>query len=274
MAVISGRDRRDVEQLVGIDNISHAGSHGFDISGPSDQHIESRQGSDFLPVIERAEGELRDRLEQIEDALVGRRRSPGRWNPDNSQLRRHVNAAIAYNLWQYYQVTGDMQFLSFCGAQMLLEIARFWASIATYNHDLDRYELLGVMGPDEYHDGYPDSDKPGLDNNACPNIMATWILSRALDLFEIPAEVEGREVCERIGLAEGEPDRWREISRKMRIVFHADGIIRQFEGYDRLQEFDWEGYRQKYGDMQRLDRILEAEEGTPTATRHPSRRMC
>src|SRR5690606_37414228 len=33
----------------------------------------------------------------------------------------------------------------------------------------------------------------------------------------------------------------------------------QFEGYERLEEFDWEGYRAKYGDIQRLDRILEAE---------------
>jgi alpha,alpha-trehalase len=29
----------------------------------------------------------------------------GRWLPDNSHLQRHINAAIAYNLWQYYQVT-------------------------------------------------------------------------------------------------------------------------------------------------------------------------
>ena len=84
----------------------------------------------------------------------------GRWIPDNSHLQRHVNAAIAYNLYQYYQVTGDMEFLSFYGAEMMLEIARFWASLATYNADLDRYEILGVMGPDEYHDGYPDAEGP------------------------------------------------------------------------------------------------------------------
>jgi alpha,alpha-trehalase len=49
----------------------------------------------------------------------------------------------------------------------------------------------------------------------------------------------------------------------MRLVFHGDGIISQFEGYDRLLEFDWEGYRKKYGNIQRLDRILEAEGDTP-----------
>ena len=44
---------------------------------------------------------------------------------------------------------------------MLIEIARFWASAATYNPELDRYEILGVMGPDEYHDAYPDAGQPG-----------------------------------------------------------------------------------------------------------------
>lgn len=73
----------------------------------------------------------------------------GRWIPDNSHRQRHVNAAIAYDIWQYYQVTGDMEFLCFYGAEMFLNIARFWASIATYNDKLARYEILGVMGPDE-----------------------------------------------------------------------------------------------------------------------------
>jgi trehalose/maltose hydrolase-like predicted phosphorylase len=53
--------------------------------------------------------------------------------------------------------------------------------------------------------------------------------------------------------------RWDEISRKLFVPFHGDGIISQFEGYEKLEEFDWEGYRQKYGNIQRLDRILEAE---------------
>lgn len=57
--------------------------------------------------------------------------------------------------------------------------------------------------------------------------------------------------------------RWREITRKMRIAFHGDGIISQFEGYETLEGFDWEGYRQPYGDSHRLDRILGAEGDTP-----------
>ena len=187
----------------------------------------------------------------------------GRWIPDNTHLQRHVNAAIAYNIFQYYQVTGDMEFLSFYGAEMFLEIARFWAHMATYNPKIERYEILGVIGPDEYHDAYPDSDKPGLNNNAYTNIMAVWILCRAQDILEMLPEDRAQELRESLNLNPEEIEQWLDISRKMRLVFEDDGIISQFEGYGDLEEFDWEGYRQKYGDIQRLDRILEAEGDTP-----------
>ena len=187
----------------------------------------------------------------------------GRWNPDNSRLQRHVNSALAYNIWHYYQVTEDLEFLSFYGAEMFLEIARFWAGKTTYNKEIDRYEILGVMGPDEYHDAYPGASEPGLDNNAYTNIMAVWLLQRALDILDLLSEPEHIQVCEKIDLTESEKALWRNISQKMKVVFQDDGIISQFEGYEQLQEFDWEGYRQKYGDIQRLDRILEAEGDTP-----------
>ena len=183
----------------------------------------------------------------------------GRWIPDHTQVQRHVNAAIAYNIYQYYQATRDLEFLAFYGAEIILEIARFWASVATYNKDLDRYEILGVMGPDEYHDAYPEASSPGLNNNAYTNIMAVWVLTHALEVLQTLPEDRASELCEKLQINQEEIDLWRDISRKMRLVFHDDGIISQFEGYDRLQEFDWEHYRRKYGNIQRLDRILEAE---------------
>jgi len=187
----------------------------------------------------------------------------GRWLPDNSHLQRHVNVAVAYNVWQHYQVTGDLEFLSEHGAEMLLEIARFWASITTYNRTLDRYEILGVMGPDEYHDGYPDRDRPGLDNNAYTNVMAAWVLCRALDTLGLLPEHRRMELEERLDLRREEVDRWEEVSRKLLVCFHDGDIISQFEGYERLQELDWEGLRRRHGDIRRLDRILEAEGDSP-----------
>jgi len=186
----------------------------------------------------------------------------GRWLPDNSHLQRHVNIAIAYNVWQHWAVTASIPFLRFTGAELLIEIARFLASLATYNPKLDRYEILGVMGPDEYHDAYPGSDRPGLDNNAYTNIMTVWVLLRAIEALDVLPPYYRREVVDELGVGEDELEHWHDITRRMRVVFDEDGIIQQFDGYDRLLEFDWEGYRAKYGDIQRLDRVLEAEGDT------------
>ncbi|MGA6924649.1 MAG: glycosyl hydrolase family 65 protein, partial [Desulfosarcina sp.] len=191
----------------------------------------------------------------------------GRWIPDKSRLQRHVSAAIAYNVYQYYQVTRDMEFLCFYGAEMVLEIARFWSSIATFNREKDRFVILKVMGPDEYHDAYPDADSPGLNNNAYTNVMAVWVLERALEILDnLPEDICG-QLLEKLDLQPEERRRWQDITRKMFIPFHDDGIISQFEGYERLEEFDWDGYRGRYGDIQRLDRILENEDDTPNRYR-------
>ena len=189
----------------------------------------------------------------------------GRWLTDNSHRQRHINSAIAYNVWKYYQVTEDHEFMHAYGAEMLIEIARFWASIAVYNTATDRYEIKGVMGPDEYHTAYPDADPDkagGVDNNAFTNIMAAWVFDRARDAIALLPQADCRKLCESIGLDFAETDFWEDISRKLRVPLHDDGIISQFDGYDKLEEFDWKGYASKYGDIQRLDRILEAEGDT------------
>ena len=186
-----------------------------------------------------------------------------RWLEDNTHLQRHVNSAIVYNIWQYYQVTGDSEFLSYYGAEMILEIARFWSSIATYNSSEKRYEILGVIGPNEYHDAYPESIDPGVNNNAYTNIMAVFVLNKALELQNILSEMQFSELCEKLQIEQAEIERWEEIRKRMKIPFHEGNIISQFEGYEDLKELDWEAYRKKYSNIQRLDRILEAEGDSP-----------
>ncbi|MEX2381893.1 MAG: glycosyl hydrolase family 65 protein, partial [Opitutales bacterium] len=183
----------------------------------------------------------------------------GRWIPDNTHLQRHVSAAIAYNVWQYFEATGDTEFLAFHGAEMMIEISRFWVSMTAYNDELDRYEIHGVMGPDEYHDSYPGAEEPGLTNNAYTNIMVSWLLDHAEKVLDLLSADRSRELREFLDLGENEIALWRKISRRMRIVFHGDGMISQFEDYDRLEELDWDTYREKHGKVMRLDRILEAE---------------
>lgn len=87
-----------------------------------------------------------------------------KWYPDASSLQLHVNIAIFYNTYKYCLtsgrgslsitssiLSGDQNFMEFYGLEMMLEIARFWASRTTFNETTGRYEILGVMGPDEFH---------------------------------------------------------------------------------------------------------------------------
>jgi alpha,alpha-trehalase len=93
--------------------------------------------------------------------------------------------------------------------------------------------------------------------------MTVYVLRTALKAIDSVAPSRKNDLLESLGVAQEELARWEDIVRKMRVVFHDNQIISQFEGYDQLQEFDWDGYEEKYGDIQRLDRILEAEGDTP-----------
>jgi trehalose/maltose hydrolase-like predicted phosphorylase len=187
----------------------------------------------------------------------------GKWEPDLSHNQRHVSADIFYNVWRYYEATGDFEFLLDHGAEMMLEIARFWSSIAHFNPERDRFEIHGVMGPDEFHEKYPDSEEEGLRNNAYTNVMVAWLSETALKVLDLLPERRRETLRARIDLTDEEVERWEDMSRKMFVPFHGDGLISQFEGYEDLEELDWDHYREKYGNIQRLDRILRAEGDDP-----------
>ena len=202
-----------------------------------------------------------------ETQVVHQNPKSGRWLPDNSRIQRHVNVAIAYNIWRYYETSGDAAFMCSYGAEMLLQIARFLASLTSFDEARGRFMIRGVMGPDEYHDAYPWSDEPGIDNNAYTNIMTSWVLQRALDALDRLSTLRRDELIRLLHIDETELDLWRDISRRLLVPFLPDGVISQFEGYERLAEFEWDVYKAKYGDIARLDRILEAEGDTPNRYR-------
>ena len=70
VAIVSGRDRADVQRLVGIDGLIYAGSHGFDISRPG---LRTEHGAAYLPDLADAEAELRRSLNPIRGALLERK---------------------------------------------------------------------------------------------------------------------------------------------------------------------------------------------------------
>lgn len=196
-----------------------------------------------------------------EDVTPDRLLNPltGRWIPDHSHLQRHVGLAIAYSAWQFYQTTGDADYLAEEGADLIVGVARLFASLAEWDTGRARYSIHGVMGPDEFHDGPPGHPGDGLTDNVYTNVMAAWVLLRAVDTVELLAARADPEAGEALAVAPEELQRWAHIAAHLRIVFNADGTLSQFDGYDRLAPIDLERYRDRYPTSGRLDLVLDAE---------------
>jgi trehalose-phosphatase len=70
VAVVSGRDLADIRKLVGIPSLCYAGSHGFDITGPEEKHLEFQKGKDFIPRLEKAKQKIKSQIESIPGAHI------------------------------------------------------------------------------------------------------------------------------------------------------------------------------------------------------------
>jgi len=187
----------------------------------------------------------------------------GKWGPDHSCIQRHVSFAIGYNVWQYWKRTGDIEFLMKYGAQILLSIAQFGASLAEYDPSDQRYHTKGIMGPDEFHEKFPGSSKAGVKDNAYTNLFIVYTLLKAREILFILPKNQKTKLFKNLDINEKDLARWDDIIQNMNIIINKDGIISQFDGYFQLKELDWEHYRKKYGNIRRLDRILKAEGKSP-----------
>lgn len=74
VAVVSGRDRADVQEKVGLESLIYAGSHGFDIVGPNDLHLQFEGGINALEALKAAEDNLKVILEDINGVQVERKK--------------------------------------------------------------------------------------------------------------------------------------------------------------------------------------------------------
>lgn len=70
VAVVSGRDLKDVRKLVGLDALVYAGSHGFDIAGPDGLRIQHEQGAVFAAAVEQAVEQLLREAPAVDGSLV------------------------------------------------------------------------------------------------------------------------------------------------------------------------------------------------------------
>lgn len=138
----------------------------------------------------------------------------------------HVTADIIYGLWEYYQVTGDEEFMERYGYEMLIETAIFWVSRAVYVPEKDRYEILDVIGPDEYTEH--------VNNNAYTNYMAGRNVRLAYETLE-RLQTEKPAIYEKLAARyrwSSRKSRWQDFLTKLYLpAAVADGIIPQDDSF-------------------------------------------
>ena len=139
----------------------------------------------------------------------------------------HVSADMVFAMWDYCSVTGDYTVLRDGGLDMIYECVRFFYTYSSFRPYKNRYELLDVVGPDEYHER--------VDNNAFTNIMvkhAADILTYALDKVKSIYPDKYNEFIKDKELA------WvYDFAQKLYVPEpDKDGIIEQFDGYFRMED--------------------------------------
>ncbi|MFH0757556.1 MAG: beta-phosphoglucomutase family hydrolase [Bacteroidota bacterium] len=189
----------------------------------------------------------------------------GEWGNDYSSLQRHISLAIAYNVWYYYHASGDLAFMDHYGAEILFSICKFWASKSVWDEADGRYHIDKVMGPDEFHEKLPGDTEGGLTDNAYSNIMVSWMMDKAITLLGEMTDANRSRVLKKLTITEKDLERWDHIMHRLCLHMNEEGVIEQFMGYFGLAELDWDHYRERYGNIHRLDRILKAEGLSPDA---------
>lgn len=177
------------------------------------------------------------------------------WTPDNSRLQRHVSLAIAYNVWLYWINTHDDAYMEEEGLELLQEITKFWQSTLVLSDDGLHYDIKHVMGPDEFHEQYPNAIEAGLTNNAYTNVMVAWLFKTMQEFMNaFPRWFESHT-----GDIEIDGQELDSLRKKLNLEINPEGLIAQYAHYFDLEDINWDDYRDKCQNIQRMDRILEAE---------------
>lgn len=142
----------------------------------------------------------------------------------------HVNSAIIYAIWDYYNTSGDEEFLFEQGAEIFIECARLFYSYSYFKGNKDRYEILDVVGPDEYHER--------VHNNYYTNRMVKDSMEKTLRLIEIlKSRNLFNQFAQRVGLTEEEVNTFIAFDQKLYVPEpNAAGVIEQHDNYFKLED--------------------------------------
>ncbi|MEK4476052.1 glycosyl hydrolase family 65 protein [Paenibacillus sp. FSL R7-0048] len=154
------------------------------------------------------------------------------WQHSNLQL--HVGTAVSYGIWHYVKNTGDKSFLHSKGAEMLIQISRFYATRGQWGQRSGEYGYFGVMGPDEF--------QLMVNNNCYINLMAQQSFEYTLETLremkeQVPAAFAA--VVEKTGLHDEELTDWENKAQHMRIpVDEVTGVYEEHDGFFDMPHID------------------------------------
>ena len=157
----------------------------------------------------------------------------------NGSIELHITSSIAYAVWNYWDVTGDDEFMRQYGAEILLNTAAFWASRVTYNAESGVFEINNVIGPDEWHEH--------VNNNAYTNVMARWNILAALDTLDWLQQTDtakAQELTRLLLLDEAKLQHWRDVIARIRIPQDEQSrLFEQFDGFFQLEHLDQQQFK-------------------------------
>lgn len=149
-------------------------------------------------------------------------------------IELHITVDVVFAIYQYWQMTGDDDFMLNFGAEIILDTARFWGSRVEWNASEDRYEISDVIGPDENHDH--------VNNNAYTNNMVRWNLQKGLEILawlktKSPEKADLLE--KKLDLTSKRRVDWQAVTEKIYTGFdETTGLFEQFSGFFDLQPLD------------------------------------
>ncbi|MDR0374186.1 MAG: beta-phosphoglucomutase [Treponema sp.] len=143
----------------------------------------------------------------------------------------HISADIVWAVKRYVDATGDANMLKEGALEMVYECARFFLSYLYYSPERKRYEVLDVVGPDEYHER--------VNNNAFTNRMIQAVFDAALEYTEYFRLHDAGFIDDLIKKLDFEDD--LAFIRKAQKEFYMPlpderGIIEQFDRYFKLED--------------------------------------
>jgi hypothetical glycosyl hydrolase len=153
-------------------------------------------------------------------------------------IEQHITSDISFAIWQYYQVTGDEDFMDKYGYEILLDTGIFWASRLQWDENEKRYYINEVIGPDEY--------KEHVNNDAFTNYTAHWCIENAIHYYHL-LKYGKPEIFSRLEPILNLESEIKELKEKLPLIYlpqpNENNIIPQDDTYLTLKDIDLTKYK-------------------------------